>query len=158
MLKKGTTVCHKNALKYGLGKVVEVDEEQDVCSVIFEQATFSGVSCNTFILPGELSPSQWLEIEKAKSKQAKKTLSYGRTDNSLATKLTDVIFTFIGGLFTLFFIAMIIYETTGSSKPCNIQYEKAWEQCNRDYNGKCFYLGPKYKPSCNLAEDYLKNP
>ena len=37
---------------------------------------------------------------------------------------------------------------SGAGKTCAEKYEEAWEECNDDYNGKCHYLGPRYKPDC----------
>ena len=37
---------------------------------------------------------------------------------------------------------------SGTGKTCAEKYEEAWEECNDDYNGKCHYLGPRYKPDC----------
>jgi len=34
------------------------------------------------------------------------------------------------------------------NRECEKKYVAAWARCNADYNGKCQYLGPKYKPSC----------
>jgi hypothetical protein len=37
---------------------------------------------------------------------------------------------------------------SGTGKTCTEKYEEAWKECNDDYNGKCHYLGPRYKPDC----------
>ena len=41
-------------------------------------------------------------------------------------------------------------EEIGGSLNCERQYTEAWRKCNARYNGKCTYLGPKYKPNCDL--------
>jgi hypothetical protein len=52
-----------------------------------------------------------------------------------------------------FFLIALLMDMMGGNLPCEVQYERAWEQCNDRYNGKCKYLGPDFKPSCELYYD-----
>lgn len=47
----------------------------------------------------------------------------------------------------------IFQNDDSATSNCRRQYEQAWDKCNARYNGKCTYLGPKFKPDCDLNID-----
>lgn len=49
---------------------------------------------------------------------------------------------------------LIVAGLFGLFDSCEDKYRKAWEECNEKYNGKCTYLGPKFKPNCTLDNTY----
>ncbi|CAD5273017.1 conserved hypothetical protein [Alteromonas sp. 38] len=158
MIKIGSKVCHIGSLEHGIGEVIEIDENNGNCEVVFKNASFTGVSSKKFALVSELSPEQKDSLTKVLSKQAQQRNRFKPKQKTPSMKLQDKAFVVIGGIFFLFFIMVVIRELSGSGIPCNIQYEKAWAACNNDYNGKCAYLGPKYKPSCSVkSNEFYRN-
>lgn len=158
MIRVGSKVCHTGSFEHGIGEVIEVDEHQGNCKVVFKNASFTGVSTEKFVLISELSPAQKDSLNKALSKQGQQNNRFRQNHNSSSTKVLDKIYIVVGGAFFLFFILIVIRVLSGGDTPCNVQYEKAWAACNDDYNGKCTYLGPKYKPSCSMkSSEFYRN-
>lgn len=59
------------------------------------------------------------------------------------------------GVFIIVIVGvMVIAGLLGFFDSCEEKYRKAWKDCNDKYNGKCTYLGPKFKPSCKLENTF----
>ncbi|GFD69745.1 MULTISPECIES: hypothetical protein [Alteromonas] len=158
MIKVGSKVCHIGSLEHGVGKVIEVDGDNGNCKVVFKSASFTGVSTKKFALLSELSPAQKDSLNKVLLKQGQQNNRFRQNHKSSSTKVLDKIYMVVGGAFFLFVILIVIRGLSGGDKPCNVQYEEAWASCNDDYNGKCTYLGPKYKPSCSMkSSEFYRN-
>lgn len=63
----------------------------------------------------------------------------------------NIVMVIVGLIFLFVAIGLL-----GVFDSCETKYRKAWEACNDKYNGKCSYLGPKFKPSCDL-EQYIED-
>lgn len=158
MIKIGSKVCHIGSLEHGVGEVIEIDENNENCKVVFENASFTGVSTKKFALVSELSPEQKESLNSVLSKQAQQNNRFKPKQKSSSTKILNQVYMVVGGGFFLFFALIVVRVLSGGDTPCKIQYEKAWAACNDDYNGKCTYLGPKYKPSCSMKRsEFYRN-
>ncbi|WP_288389689.1 hypothetical protein [uncultured Alteromonas sp.] len=158
MLTKGAKVCHIGGLEHGVGEVIKTDEQQGSCTVIFNNASFTGVSCENFVLVSELSPKQKDNLNNMLSKQTPQYNKSKVNKNQSVKKMVNLVFIVFGGLSFLFLILIIHRLLTGADAPCHIQYERAWAACNDEYNGKCTYLGSNYKPSCRMNnDDFYRN-
>jgi hypothetical protein len=52
---------------------------------------------------------------------------------------------------TKVFLAIMLISLYGCDS-CYSSRQEAWDACNSKYNGKCSYLGPKYKVCPNADE------
>ncbi|QYK05837.1 hypothetical protein [Shewanella zhangzhouensis] len=76
-----------------------------------------------------------------------------RDDSNWIRKFFDKVMIVFCFLFIGFILLAVLRVVTGGDLPCQEQYKRAWERCNDRYNGKCSYLGPDFKPSCELDYD-----